>query len=145
MLLWEETWYVFIYVKLYKRQKYHNKIPLQHTKITNQQSLKIIFLKYIPITDVCFYIQCGAVLTRSIFSKILTIDTTYSRARYGVSFVSSKYDLYSGAVITILCAISWHIVPRYNGTALYKYGNFVMNLVFPLQFTLLQMSSFTRL
>ena len=39
------------------------------------------------------------------------------RARYGVSFVSSKFDWCFAAVIDIL---KYHdIVPRYNGTALY--------------------------
>ena len=65
-------------------------------------------------------IQCYALIT-SFFLKILSIDTAYLAHENEVqlSFVSSKADLCSAAVITILCVISWHIVLHYNGTALY--------------------------
>ena len=47
------------------------------------------------------------------------------RARFGVSFVSSKSDLCSGVtvVISVLYEISWYIVPRYSDTELYQYWN----------------------
>ena len=42
------------------------------------------------------------------------------KLRYGVYFVSSKSDLCSAAVIATLYVTSWHIIPRYNGIALYN-------------------------
>ena len=56
------------------------------------------------------------------FSQTFSQKTPHSSpvsVRYGVSFVSSKSDLYSIAVIAILCAISGPTVLRYNGIWLY--------------------------
>ena len=47
-------------------------------------------MKHIRCHPKC-QIQCGAIITRSIFSKILTKDN--SRARYGVCFVSLMFYL----------------------------------------------------
>ena len=46
--------------------------------------------------------QCGANITRSIFSKIFTKDIPQF-ARYGASFVDSNSDLYSASDIVIMC------------------------------------------
>ena len=63
-------------------------------------------------------IQCGAVISRSIFSKILTKHTHSSpvRSRYGVSFVNQKSDLVNAFVAELLYEISRFIGPRHNGT-----------------------------
>ena len=42
------------------------------------------------------------------------------RARYGVSFVIIISDLYSASISVILCIISCHIWPGYDGTRLYN-------------------------
>ena len=64
-------------------------------------------------------VQCGVVMARSTFLKILT-ETPHSsavRARY---FVGSHSDLYSASVTAVMHTISFHIGPRYNGTRLYS-------------------------
>ena len=67
------------------------------------------------------YIQCGAVITRSIFSWILekTSHSSPVRARCGVSFVDPASDRYFATVPVVIYAISYNIGPRYNGTRLY--------------------------
>ena len=67
------------------------------------------------------YLQCGAVITRSIFSLIFTKDTHISpvRARYGVSFLDPASDWHWASIPAIIHAISYYIGPRYNGTRLY--------------------------
>ena len=47
------------------------------------------------------HVQCGAILTRSIFSRILT-----TRMRYGVSVAILKFDLRSVAVIDVPTVVS---------------------------------------
>ena len=59
-------------------------------------------------------IQCGAVITQSVFWKI----TTPVRASYWVSFVYSNTDLYSFPVSEVMYVISWYFEPRYNDTRL---------------------------
>ena len=39
-------------------------------------------------------------------------------ARYGMSYVISKSDLYFASVFLLLYVISWYIAPRYNSTRL---------------------------
>ena len=69
----------------------------------------------------CNTIQWDAVIMRAFVSRILTVDTPYLArgSEVWVSFVNPYYDWCVAAVVAILCVISWHIVPRYNGTALY--------------------------
>ena len=71
----------------------------------------------------CLYIKCGAIIKRSIFSQILTIDLLYYRSplkvSYRVSFVSPNSDLCSASVTAVLYAMSWYRRPRCNGTCLY--------------------------
>ena len=66
-------------------------------------------------------IQCGTVVTRSIFSQILTRDTHCSpvRTRYGVSFVDPISDWYSTTVPVIIYIISYKFGSRYIGNQLY--------------------------
>ena len=66
-------------------------------------------------------IQCDAVITRSIFSKIFTKTphSSHLRARYGMSFVYSTSDWYSASIPAIICAISYYTEPCDNGTWLY--------------------------
>ena len=66
--------------------------------------------KMFPFDDVIMYSQ-------------KTPHSSPVRSRFGVSFVSSKSDLWSGVVIAVLYVISWYIVPRYSGTELYWYWN----------------------
>ena len=65
--------------------------------------------------------QCGAVITRSILSKILTKDTPQLARKGEVCgvFVSLMFDLCSAIVIAVLNIISWQIWPRYKGNRLY--------------------------
>ena len=66
-------------------------------------------------------LQYGAVIARSIFSKILT-KAPHSlpvRARYGEPFVYLNSDLYSTSFIASIYAAPCYIGPRYNGTRLY--------------------------
>ena len=80
-------------------------------------------------------IQCGAVIARSIFSKILAKDTPYL-VRYDVSFADQISDLYSSPVTALVHAISCYIGPRYNGTQL-CYGLFsVVQIIFSKGMTL---------
>ena len=68
------------------------------------------------VVDIWFKrMQCGANITRSIFSKIFTKDIPQF-ARYGVSVVDSNSDLYSASDIVIMCTIPCYTGPRYNGT-----------------------------
>ena len=62
-------------------------------------------------------IQWGTVITRSIFSKPSQSipHNSHVRARYGMSIVSSKYELHSvSACPTVLYVMSRYIGPRYN-------------------------------
>ena len=68
-----------------------------------------------------YTIQCGAVITQSIFYKILKIDAPFF-ARDGevwVTFVSVNTGICSTSVTVVLYALSYDIVPRYNGTRPY--------------------------
>ena len=62
------------------------------------------------------HIECGVVITRSIFSQTFTIDT--HTVMYGVSLVEPASDWYSAPVPVIMYAIFYNIGPRYNGTRL---------------------------
>ena len=64
--------------------------------------------------------QCGAVITRSVFSKILKPV----RARYGVS-VRVNSQICSERFTVVLYAISYCTRPRYNGTTLYRVSNII--------------------
>ena len=68
----------------------------------------------------CNSIQCGAVIARSIVSKLFTKDTHSSpvRARYGVYFVYPASDWCSGWVLPIIYVISYYIGPYYKATRL---------------------------
>ena len=70
---------------------------------------------------VCCFIRSGAVITRSTFTEMITIDTHSSpaRARYGVSIVTASPDLCSASVIIVLYVLSCCIRPRNNDTSLY--------------------------
>ena len=71
------------------------------------------------LTNGKFNIQCGAVITRSILSKILTKDPPNSspiRGKYGVSFVSQNSDLVNASVIEVLQKIACNIGLCYNDT-----------------------------
>ena len=60
--------------------------------------------------------KCGVFITRSIFSKMLTIDTQSSpvRARFGVFVVILISDSLSATVIAVSCVIPWSTRPRYS-------------------------------
>ena len=65
-------------------------------------------------------VQCGAVITRSIFSNIVTKDTpSLARYGYGVSFVDTISDLYSAPFDAVMYAIFCYIVLCYNGIQQY--------------------------
>ena len=66
-------------------------------------------------------IQCGVVITRSVFSKSSqrTPHSSPVRARYGMSVVTLKSNSVSATVIAVPCVIQWWIGPRYNGSWLY--------------------------
>ena len=71
------------------------------------------------------HIQCGAVISRWIFSQIFTKDTLSStiRVNYRVSFVDPASDWYSATVAVIILVISYNNGPRYNGTRLYMHAS----------------------
>ena len=70
------------------------------------------------LTQLQIDVKCSAVIMWSIFSEMRTIDLP-ARARYGMSFVSLKSNLYSASVNTVLYEILYHIRPCYKGTQLY--------------------------
>ena len=78
------------------------------TQSRAQRSMKVV---------VKHKIECGAVKTPSVFSKLITIGTIGTR--YGVYFVSIKSCLGYAWVTAILYAISCFPRPRYNDTQLY--------------------------
>ena len=67
------------------------------------------------LAKLCFMIQCGLILTWLIFSKIQWMPKSSStRAKYSVSFESSKSGLYSTLVVVVLWAhdvIKWKHFP----------------------------------
>ena len=73
------------------------------------------------------WIECGTVITRSIFSKILTTYTPYLAliARYRV-FLRVVFILNSNScselITTVRYVISCNIGPRYNGTRQHRFG-----------------------
>ena len=73
-------------------------------------------------------IQCGTVITRSIFSQNSqkTPHSSTVRSGYGVSFVDPASDWYSASVPVIIYVIHYNIGPRYNGTRLWQ-GDDTMN------------------
>ena len=79
------------------------------------------FLNFVIITLPADNLQCGAVITRSIFSQIFTKGTHSSpvRAKYGVCFVGQPSDWHSASVPAIIYAISYYTGPHYNGTRLW--------------------------
>ena len=72
------------------------------------------------------YIQCGVVITGSIFSQIFIKDTpphsSPVRARYG-SFVDPASDWYSVFISTTIYVIPYSIGLCYNGILLYMHSN----------------------
>ena len=73
---------------------------------------------------VCLFpvVKYSTIIMQSIFSKIITKKTPCSsplRAKYGMSFVRSLFDICSAAVIAVLYVILWYIRSRYKGTWLY--------------------------
>ena len=70
------------------------------------------------------YIQCGAVITRSIFTQILTKDTL-SLARegkvWGVLCEHYLWCIFCLSHCRTTCKIMLCVGPRYNGTRLYIY------------------------
>ena len=64
-------------------------------------------------------LQCGAVITRLIFSQILTINTPYLGLTGEVWGVCCEFTLCNISVTTMRYATSCHIGPRYSGTRLY--------------------------
>ena len=75
-------------------------------------------------TQDCLDIQCGAVITRSIFCQNpqKTPHSSPVRARYGVYFVNLASEWYSASVPVIIYTISYNIGSRYNGTQLYVHS-----------------------
>ena len=99
--------------------------------LSGTMCLKISLIKLLPhITESMWHdkwhtyqkcrklLQCGAVITRSIFSQIFTPV----RARYGVSHVDPASEWYFASVLAIIYVISYNIWPRYNGTRLYMHN-----------------------
>ena len=70
-------------------------------------------------------IQCGAILTWSIFSQIFTKTPHILpvRARYGAYFVDLASDWYSASVSLIIYVIPYKIGSHYNDTRLYFWRN----------------------
>ena len=62
-------------------------------------------------------IQCGAVIARSIITKIPAKDTHIKARPLGIDSIS---DSYSALLIAVMYTISSYNGPRYNGTLLYK-------------------------
>ena len=106
----------YIGLKLFRCMMFISKTNLY----TNHQYIGIgpDYITFSPLSNPV--ILCGAVITRLIFSRIVTKDTHSSpvRARYGVSFVGSDSRLYSDLVTAVVCAIVCSIGSRYNGTRL---------------------------
>ena len=70
------------------------------------------------IGDKSMYIQCGAIIMQSIFSKIITKTPHSSPVR--VYFVGSNLHSYSAPVTIVMCTISYCIGLRYDGIWLYR-------------------------
>ena len=82
-----------------------------------------------------YHIQCGAFITRSNFSQILTKDAHSSPV---ISFVDTAFDWYSASVPVNIYVISYSIGPRYNSTRLHKAPlrqNYVYNALSMLRIT----------
>ena len=71
-------------------------------------------------------IQCGAVITRTIFSDISRPHSSPVRARYMSVFCGSILWLIFYLSSAIIDAVSYYIGPRYNGTRLYYAHGFVV-------------------
>ena len=67
-----------------------------------------------PVYPSNLNIQCGAVITESIFSQMFkkTPHSSPVRVRYGVSFLDPASDWYSASVLVIIYGISYKIGPR---------------------------------
>ena len=104
-----------------------SQLPWSPLSLVYDESIKNtsndIFVFYTPHVTyaVMAMLQCGAVITRYIFSKILTKTphTSPVRSRCGVSFVSLKSDLYSALIDAVVWEMSCYIGSRYNGTWMY--------------------------
>ena len=85
-------------------------------KVTTQPPNKDSVLRMCEL-----FTTSGAVIMRSIVSKILPKDTPKLalESQVWVSFVSLTFDIGSAIVIGVLNVISWQVWPRYNGTGLY--------------------------
>ena len=88
-------------------------------------------------------IQCGAIITWSIFSKVLKNSSHSSpmRARYGVPFASLMFDLCSAIVSAVLNVISSQIWPCYNGTRLWWGKRNIGNEPLSYQYVLITITS----
>ena len=60
-----------------------------------------------------YYKHCSAIMMKSVFTKIPTIDTPY------LDILFWKSNLYSMSVNAVVYEISWYTGQRYNGTWLY--------------------------
>ena len=111
VLLWK--WVIIVYIDGLVKER--------RNSIANALELRLSCTN--PSTCPCggIHIQCGAVVTRSIFSQIFTKDTTWLviRLRYGCLIVDPASDWYFAPVSVIINVISYNIGLRYNGTQLY--------------------------
>ena len=97
-----------------------------------------LILETLRYMNIYFDIQCGAIITQSIFFKILMkgIHSSPVRLRYGVSLVNKSLIYILPHHCSDICNIVLYAGPRYNGTQLYitvkiPYKNSWINKNFP--------------
>ena len=80
-----------------------------------------LVLQTLRYMNIYFDIQCGTIITQSIFFKILMKGTQSSpvRLRYGVSFVNISLMYILPHHYSDICNIVLYVGPGYNGTQLY--------------------------
>ena len=97
---------------------------LIHKLVTGEHNVWRKHLWVLSARCICNWhklIQCGAVITRSIFIEIITMYDPGKR--YGVYFVCSDFHLYLASATAVMYAISRYIILRYNGVRLYSDKN----------------------
>ena len=92
-------------------------------------SITCSYMLYFKVVDVSvmwgsifWWLQCGAVITQSIFFHKYSQKTPHSapvRGTYGVHFVDPASDWYFASVPVIVYVISYNIGPLYNGILLW--------------------------
>ena len=77
-------------------------------------------------------LQCGPVITRSISSKSSqqTLHSSPLRAKYEVTFLNLKSDLYVALVNAVVCEISYYAGTRYSHTRLKLVSSFIYLFIY---------------